>query len=104
MICALCAAPRMGAKGYIAALPPLIQRDAKSWSYRVYVTDTLRTLLENTAVPASALSDGTAGKLLETRWADLWTDKTKSGPAEKEQSAQEVIDKIKGKLNALSPA
>lgn len=93
----------MGVRAYIAALPALVQRDMENRSLQVYVTDTLKFLLENTAVPASALSKGNAGKLLETRWADLHLDRAQQEPAEKEQTAQEVIDRIKGKLNALSP-
>lgn len=44
MISALCAAPCMGARGYVSALPTLISDASKTAVFRVYVTDALRII------------------------------------------------------------
>ena len=44
MIAALCAAPCMGARGYVSALPTLISERNKIAIFRVYVTDALRII------------------------------------------------------------
>lgn len=67
-------------------------------SFKAYTTDALRVLLENTAIPASWLSKGDAGKVLEMRWLDAVG--STAGPDE-EKTAEEIIDRIKGKLTLV---
>ncbi len=49
MIASLCSAPRMGARALICALPLVIKRQAEEQAYRIYVTDALKIIGENTA-------------------------------------------------------
>lgn len=51
------------------------------------MTDTLQAIAENTAVPAAGFTDGSAGKAMTRRWADL--DK----PVKKDERTGDDIDR-----------
>jgi len=78
-------------------LPSIIQRDIERWTFQVYVTDTLQTIAENTAVPAAGFTDGRAGKAMTRRWIE----RDKPAPPEETRTADEVIEHIRGKLASL---
>lgn len=80
----------------MAALPSAIERDIERYAYRVYVTDTLQTIAENTAIPAAYYSGGKAGKTMTRRWADL------DEPAKKEtRTGKEIIEQLKAKADEI---
>lgn len=89
MICAICSTPRMTAKSYIAALPPLIERCIEKDAYRTYVTDSLKLIAGNTAkyvggkVPAKRYIDIIHPKPEETRTADEIIEQVLGGLMEK---------------------
>lgn len=66
-------------------------------SYRVYITDTLQTIAENTAITAASFTDGKAGKAMSRRWIE------KDAPKQKEETrtAEEIIDHIRKKLEEV---
>lgn len=61
------------------------------------MTDALRIVSENTAVPAASFSDGKLGKSMSLRWAE--PDK----PPQKEESrtAEEIIEHISKRLEEV---
>lgn len=97
--------PRLTAAGYIAALPAVLRQRAVEESFRVYVTDSLQAIAENTAVSAAYLTDGKAGKAMETRWAAMWDDRAEGGNPEPEEelSPEQVIARIQENIKALPP-
>lgn len=63
--------PKMRVTGYIHGLPSVIKKDAKDELYRVYVTDALKAIAENSThfiVPGHGAVD--YGSFLQTRWID----------------------------------
>lgn len=61
---------------------------AKETAYRVYVTDTLKMMLENTATVVS--QSGGSGKFIEARYFDVINPKPKD-----ERTEEEIINHIK---------
>lgn len=55
----------MRAKAYISALPELINRGIKDEAYRIYITDALKVISENTAKFASR-------QYMDRRYAELY--------------------------------
>lgn len=93
MICHLCALPKMGVRGYLSALPSLIRKEREDFLYRVYVTDALRLIGENTGGLLSALGGSGAG--IPTRWADILED---SPQKEETRTAEEVVEHIRQQI------
>lgn len=85
---------------YISALPSFIKRDIEEWTFSVYITDALQIIAENTAIQASAITDGKMGKLLSRRWCE------KSDSAQENShgahTADEVIDRVKKALEEVN--
>ena len=64
--------PRMSVSGYLRALPSIIRRQSEEWAYRVYVTDTLKVIAENTmrhVVPGHGAVE--YGASMSRRWLDV---------------------------------
>lgn len=55
-------------------------------SYQAYVTDCMKILLENTAVPAAYCSKNQEGKAVTVRWVEAIDPKPK-----KQKSAGEIV-------------
>lgn len=53
------------------------------------MTDSMKLLLENAAVPTSFCSNGTEGKAISVRWAELIDPKPKE-----EKSAGEIVAEV----------
>jgi len=85
--------PQLSARGYLAALPAAIERTRRELSYRAYVTDTCKVLLE--AINALAQSHVEIPR---------WVDKLGFGSQipEETRTPEEVVDSIKSKLTALT--
>ena len=60
--------PKMGAGAYLAALPPVLKKQHQEMQYRVYVTDCLKMIAENTANFAK-------GQYMKARYYDIITPK-----------------------------
>ncbi len=88
IIPALLSAPRMRAGAYMAALPYMIAERERDKAYRIYISDALRAIGENSARGG--------GKYYETRFIDLIEPK-----AEEKRTAEEVIDQVRGTLRRL---
>ena len=73
---------------------PTIKRERELYAYRVYVTDALQMIAENTAPQAAKYTGGKAGRYLAKRWADL----DKPAPPEETRTPEEVIEHMKAKL------
>lgn len=65
----------------------------KEKSYRAYVTDTLRMIAENTAVPAASFTDGKMGQYIPARWLEALTP-----PREETRTPEEIIAGIRKSL------
>lgn len=87
----------MRAKAYLAVLPSIIKRDVERLSFRVYVTDTLQTIAENTAIPAAVFTDSKSGKAMARRWIEP----DKPVPQKETRTADKIIDHIKKKIAGL---
>lgn len=79
----------MTAKGYIAVLPAILKRDAEAAAYRIYITDVLKNISENTARYAG-------GSYIKVRYADIINP-----PKEEKRTADEIIDHMKKKLASV---
>ncbi len=77
-------------RAYVTALPVALKQQAKEEAYRVYVTEALRVIAENTA----KLSQG---GYLKSRYVDLISS-TPSSTTHTEKTENEVITDIKNKL------
>ncbi len=103
MVSALLSCPvKLGARAYLAALPALLRQREVLLFRDVYITDCLKTALENTAVPAAYFSEGKAGKFLEKRWIDI-VEGEREPEAEKEETRtqEEIAAMIRGTLEKL---
>lgn len=76
------------ARSCIAALPAVLKRDEHAEAYRVYVTDTLKTICENTARQG--------GYCIKMRYIDLINPKP-----EDTRTGEEVIEHMKSKLRTI---
>jgi len=72
-------------------------RELEEKSFRIYVTDTLQAIAENTAVPAASFTEGKSGKAMSRRWAE----KNEPAPPEETRTPEEVIEYMKEKLASL---
>lgn len=81
--------------GYINAIPVMIKRQCEADNYRVYVTDALKAITNNTTnyiIPGhGAVAYGT---MFERRFADIISGKQQ----EPVETAEDVIDRITNKL------
>ena len=82
-------------RGYIRAIPIVVEKQIETENYKVYVTDALKAIVGNTKnfiVPGhGAVEYGTE---FEMRFADIISKKE----PEPEETAENVIDRITKKL------
>ena len=76
----------MGAKALLSALPILLKKQMQEKAYRIYVTDALKAITENTAKYAG-------GSYMKARYYDLENPK----PAET-RTGEEIISQMKAKI------
>lgn len=76
----------MGARALLSALPVLLKKQNREKAYRVYVTDALKTITENTAKYAS-------GIYMKVRYFDVESPK----PPET-RTPDEIIKNMKDKI------
>ena len=76
----------MGVKAVLSALPVLLKKQKQEKAYRVYVTDALKTIAENTAKYAG-------GSYIKQRYLDLEDQKP-----EEIRTPDEIISKMKMKI------
>lgn len=81
VITALCSAPKMRARALIYALPSLLKSNAEEQIYRIYVSDALKIIGENTAKFSE-------GNYLKNRYLDLITPQKQEKRTEAEIIAQ----------------
>ena len=74
--------PKMRGRATIKALPAFLKKMFEEEVYRVYTTDALRVMCENTAKMV-------AGKYIENRYLDIVTPKK-----EDTRTEQEIIDHV----------
>lgn len=79
----------LSARSCIAALPAILKRDEHAEAYRVYVTDALKIICENTARYAG-------GSCIEMRYIDLINPKP-----EDTRTGDDVIEHMKLKLRTI---
>lgn len=79
----------LSARSCIAALPAVLKRDEHAEAYRVYVTDALKIICENTARYAG-------GSCIEMRYIDLVNPKP-----EDTRTGDDVIEHMKLKLRTI---
>ena len=79
----------MGARALLSALPVLLKKQDQEKAYRVYVTDALKTITENTAKYAG-------GSYMKARYYDLENPK----PAET-RTGEEIISQMKAKIASI---
>lgn len=84
VITVLLSVPRLGARGYLAALPALLKDRRINDEWRVYVGECLRTVTENTAKYVG-------GSYMTTKWADIVDPK----PKDTRSGAEIAADVIK---------
>lgn len=80
---------KMSAKGLILALPMMIKRQSEELAFRLYVTDCLQTMTENTAKKVG-------GKYVKMRYADI----IKPQKVET-RSAEQIISEMQEKMNKM---
>lgn len=76
----------MGAKALLSALPILLKKQMREKAYRIYVTDALKAITENTAKYAG-------GSYIKHRYLDLEDQKP-----EETRTPDEIIGKMKDKI------
>ena len=76
----------MSGAGYVAALPSLVKERILNKAYRVYVTDALKVIAENTA-------KFSGGGYLKTRYYDVINPRP-----EETRTPEEIVSSIKAKL------
>ena len=76
----------MGARALLSALPVLLKKQYQEKAYRVYVTDALKAITENTAKYAG-------GSYIKARYLDLEDQKP-----EETRTPDEIISKMKMKI------
>ena len=83
---ALLSAPKMGARALLSALPVLLKKQAQEQAYRIYVTDALKIITENTAKYSG-------GNYMKIRYYDLENPKP-----EENRTPEEIIGNMKEKI------
>ena len=76
----------MGARALLSALPVLLKKQDQEKAYRVYVTDALKAITENTAKYAG-------GSYIKARYLDLEDQKP-----EETRTPDEIIGQMKMKI------
>ena len=76
----------MGAKALLSALPILLKKQMQEKAYRIYVTDALKAITENTAKHAG-------GSYIKARYLDL-----ENQSPEETRTPDEIIWKMKDKI------
>ena len=76
----------MGAKALLSALPILLKKQMREKAYRIYVTDALKAITENTAKYAG-------GSYTKARYLDLEDQRP-----EETRTPDEIIGKMKDKI------
>ena len=76
----------MGARALLSALPVLLKKQNQEKAYRIYVTDALKTITENTAKYSG-------GNYMKIRYYDLENPK----PVET-RTGREVIEQMRTKI------
>lgn len=89
---------RLRVRGYITVFPRLVRELELEKAYKIYVTDALRAIAENTSPPASYFTDGNVGKYPAHRFAELFDTK----PVET-RTPEEIVSHILKKLKEDSP-
>lgn len=87
---------KLRVRGYISALPTLIRELAIDKAYKIYVTDTLRNISENTAQSAAYCSGGKMGNYIETHFSSIYDTKP-----EETRTPDEIISHIRQKLKEV---
>lgn len=80
----------MTAKGYIAVLPAILKRDAETAACRIYITDALKNISENTARYSG-------GEYITKRYFNVINP-----PKEEKRTADEIVEHMKKKLGEVS--
>lgn len=78
--------PRMGARAMIFALPVMIKKQSFDKAYRIYVTDALKIIGENTAKYAG-------GSYMKIRYLDIEEPRPKET-----RTSEEIIAHMKQKI------
>lgn len=86
IIAALCSAPRLNVRGYLAVLPTLIKRQEDREIYEAYITDALKAIAGNTAIYGT-------GDYLQKRYYDMIKPQK-----EETRTPDEVVNYMKNKL------
>lgn len=73
----------------ISVLPALIKRDAEESTLRLYATDALKLIAENTA-------KFSGGNYMKLRWADIINP-----PKKESRTADEIIEHMKKRLEGV---
>lgn len=76
----------MGAKALLSALPILLKKQMQEKAYRIYVTDALKAITENTAKYAG-------GSYIKARYLNLEDQRPKET-----RTPDEIIGKMKDKI------
>ena len=84
LITALLSVPRLGVRGYLAALPALLKQRRIHDDWQKYVGECLRTITENTAKYVG-------GSYMTTKWTDIVDPK----PKDTRSGAEIAADVIK---------
>lgn len=85
VITALLSVPRLGARGYLAALPAVINEREIEKRFRAYQADCLRVITENTAKYAG-------GSYIQSKWSDLMEQKTPDT-----RTAKDIVEELAAK-------
>lgn len=89
VILALLSIPRMTIRAYISVLPAVLRQRMCDDAYRVYVTDCLRIIGENTARHGG-------GGYMKIRYAEIISDKP-----QETRTSTEIIDGVKSRLRQI---
>lgn len=81
--------PRLTVRAYVSALPALLKQQAKDDAYKVYITEALRFISENTA-------KYTGGGYIKVKYTDIINPR----PEEK-RTRTEIIDQMKLRLQQI---
>ena len=79
----------MGVKALLSALPILLKKQMQEKAYRIYVTDALKAITENTAKYAG-------GSYIKARYFDLEDQRP-----EETRTPDEIIGKMKDKITRI---
>ena len=92
--------PPMGVRGYVSALPCIIKRQSEEKAFRIYITDSLQAITNNTSnfvVPGAGAVEH--GAKINKRFEDILGNKPQK--EEKQETAEDVINRITGNLMSM---